>query len=643
MLSFYKLVNWYFRKDSLPYWCIFLIDCLICLVGGVFVCALFFRIQRTANNIFPIVNTLLLYQVFNIIGFRVYHTYAGVIRFSSFVDLKRVAYAMGMGFVFVTIIHYPIIFWTDIHEYIVPLHLRHIVSIYLVTTILLWTFRILIKGIYDTVFDTEKAKRALIYGVREGGVGLAKNITAQKPQQYRLFGFIAHEDGFANHYLMGKKVYAVDDDLINVIRENRINAVLVSPLRNEVFRNNTQLQDMLIEAGVNIYMTEGVQEWDADASHKVVNTLKEISIEDLLPRDQIQIDMQSVGNLLEGKKILITGSAGSIGSEMVKQVCLFHPAELMLVDQAETPQHDIRLMMANDYPRVKTSTVIASIANRDRMEGIFSAFRPDYVFHAAAYKHVPMMENNPSESIQNNVWGTKVVADLSLKYGVKKFVMVSTDKAVNPTNVMGCSKRICEIYVQSLDKAEKEGRIRGNTQFVTTRFGNVLGSNGSVIPLFERQIKAGGPVTVTDPNIIRFFMLIPEACKLVLEAGTKGHGGEIFVFDMGKPVKIADLAKRMIRLSGAKNIEIKYTGLRAGEKLYEEVLNDEEGTLPSFNPKIRIAKVREYDYEQVNTDVMELVSISHTYDEMNIVRKMKQMVPEFKSKNSVYAELDQAE
>ena len=643
MLSFYKLVNWYFRKDSLPYWCIFLIDCLICLVGGVFVCALFFRIQRTANNIFPIVNTLLLYQVFNIIGFRVYHTYAGVIRFSSFVDLKRVAYAMGMGFVFVTIIHYPIIFWADIHEYIVPLHLRHIVSIYLVTTILLWTFRILIKGIYDTVFDTEKAKRALIYGVREGGVGLAKNITAQKPQQYRLFGFIAHEDGFANHYLMGKKVYAVDDDLINVIRENRINAVLVSPLRNEVFRNNTQLQDMLIEAGVNIYMTEGVQEWDADASHKVVNTLKEISIEDLLPRDQIQIDMQSVGNLLEGKKILITGSAGSIGSEMVKQVCLFHPAELMLVDQAETPQHDIRLMMANDYPRVKTSTIIASIANRDRMEGIFSAFRPDYVFHAAAYKHVPMMENNPSESIQNNVWGTKVVADLSLKYGVKKFVMVSTDKAVNPTNVMGCSKRICEIYVQSLDKAEKEGRIRGNTQFVTTRFGNVLGSNGSVIPLFERQIKAGGPVTVTDPNIIRFFMLIPEACKLVLEAGTKGHGGEIFVFDMGKPVKIADLAKRMIRLSGAKNIEIKYTGLRAGEKLYEEVLNDEEGTLPSFNPKIRIAKVREYDYEQVNTDVMELVSISHTYDEMNIVRKMKQMVPEFKSKNSVYAELDQAE
>ena len=359
-----------------------------------------------------------------------------------------------------------------------------------------------------------------------------------------------------------------------------------------------------------------------------------------MPRDQIQIDMESVGHLLAGKKILITGSAGSIGSEMVRQICLFSPAELMLVDQAETPQHDIRLMMAHEHPHIKTSTVIASIANKDRMERIFADFRPDYVFHAAAYKHVPMMENNPSESIQNNVWGTKVVADLSWAYDVKKFVMVSTDKAVNPTNVMGCSKRICEIYVQSLDKAEKEGKVPGSTQFVTTRFGNVLGSNGSVIPLFERQIKAGGPVTVTHPDIIRFFTLIPEACKLVLEAGTKGHGGEIFVFDMGKPVRIADLAKRMILLSGAKNVQIEYTGLRAGEKLYEEVLNDEEGTLPSFNPKVRIAKVREYDYEQVNRDIEELVSISHTYNEMAIVKKMKEMVPEFKSKNSVYAELD---
>ncbi len=642
MLTFHRIINWYFRKESLPYWCIFLIDCVICLLSGIFVCVLFFRFSRTVDNIVPIFITLLFYQIFNVVGFRLFHTYAGVIRYSSFVDLKRIAYAMGLGFAIVTVLHYPIIFWPAVQQWILPLHLRHIVSIYLVATIMLWTFRIVIKGIYDTVFDTGKAKRALIYGVREGGVGLAKNINTQKPLQFRLFGFIAHEDGFNNRYLMGKKVYAVNDDLLGVIKENRINAVLVSPLRNEVFRDNTRLQDMLIEAGVNIYMTEGMQEWDNAASHKVVGTLKEISIEDLLPRDQISVDMLSVGKLLKGKKILVTGSAGSIGSEIVKQICLFEPAELMLIDQAETPQHDIRLMMEQDFPDIATSTVIASIANVDRMERIFAGFMPDYVFHAAAYKHVPMMENNPSESIQNNVWGTKIVADLSVKYGVKKFVMVSTDKAVNPTNVMGCSKRICEIYVQSLDRAEKDGKVNGNTQFVTTRFGNVLGSNGSVIPLFEKQIKAGGPVTVTDPNIIRFFMLIPEACKLVLEAGTKGNGGEIFVFDMGKPVRIADLAKRMIMLSGAKNVKIEYTGLRAGEKLYEEVLNEEEGTLPSFNPKIRIAMVREYDYEQVERDIEELISISHSYNEMEIVRKMKEMVPEFKSKNSIYSALDRA-
>ena len=313
---------------------------------------------------------------------------------------------------------------------------------------------------------------------------------------------------------------------------------------------------------------------------------------------------------------------------------------MVLIDSAETPQHDIRLMMAKNFPEIKAETIVTSVSGIIRMEDIFSRYRPDYVFHAAAYKHVPMMENNPSESIENNVYGTKILADMAVKYGVKKFVMISTDKAVNPTNVMGCSKRICEIYVQSLDHAIKTGKINGVTQFVTTRFGNVLGSNGSVIPLFKRQIKAGGPVTVTDPNIIRFFMLIPEACKLVLEAGTKGNGGEIFVFDMGNPVKIADLAKRMIKLSGATGVEIKYTGLRAGEKLYEEVLNKEETTMPSFHDKIRIAKVRQYDYDTVERDIEDLVEISKHYDDMATVKKMKEIVPEFKSNNSVYEVLD---
>ena len=440
---------------------------------------------------------------------------------------------------------------------------------------------------------------------------------------------------------MGKKVYPVNDNLAQIIERERIKTVLVSPLRNDEFRNDETLQDILINAGVHIYMTDGAKEWDGHAEDISKSTLKEINIEDLLPRDEIQIDMQSVGRLLNGYRVLITGSAGSIGSEMVKQICQFRPAKLMLIDQAETPQHDIRLMMAHDYGNIETETIVTSITNKVRMEKIFSEFKPDYVFHAAAYKHVPMMENNPSESIRNNIWGTKLIADLSVKYEVKKFVMVSTDKAVNPTNVMGCSKRICEIYVQSLNRAEKEGIVHGNTQFVTTRFGNVLGSNGSVIPLFEKQIKMGGPVTVTDPNIIRFFMLIPEACKLVLEAGTKGHGGEIFVFDMGKPVRIADLARRMIKLSGAQNVEISYTGLRAGEKLYEEVLNDKEGTLPSFNDKIRIAKVREYDYKDVEKQIEELLSIADTYNDMAIVKKMKEIVPEFISKNSIYASLDE--
>ena len=318
---------------------------------------------------------------------------------------------------------------------------------------------------------------------------------------------------------------------------------------------------------------------------------------------------------------------------------------MMLIDQAETPEHDIRLMMQRQYPDIEAETVVTSICNPIRMDHLFQQFRPDYVFHAAAYKHVPMMEDNPGEAVHNNIYGTRIIADLSVKYGVHKFVMISTDKAVNPTNVMGCSKRICEIYVQSLDRHLKiqkwqEKSDKEITQFVTTRFGNVLGSNGSVIPLFREQIKRGGPVTVTDPNIIRFFMLIPEACKLVLEAGTKGNGGEIFVFDMGKPVRIADLAKRMIRLSGAKNVEIKYTGLRPGEKLYEEVLNELEGTKPTFHQKIRIASVREYDYDEVCRDIDELIHLGHEYDDMAIVAKMKKIVPEFKSNNSKYEVLD---
>lgn len=632
-----KLWNWYLSANALPYWVILAIDIFICYFSGLFVFWLYSHGALAWSYIALFSKTILIYMIFNLIGFRIFHTYSGIIRYSSFVDLQRVGLAMLSSLIVAEAMHYVIYYW-DLD--FIRLQGRQIAAMYLVATIGMMLFRIVVKSLYDVLFNTGGGMRTLIYGVKDGGIGLAKSIRSSKPNKFTLKGFIAHDSTFKGRILMGEKVYIVDDDLAEIIRELKIKAVLVSPLQNERFRDDQKLQDVLLSQGVQIFMSEGEKEWSQDDDYSNVQ-LKEISIEDLLPRDQIRVDMDSIGALLRGKKIMITGSAGSIGSEMVRQIAIYNPAELILIDQAETPQHNIRLMMHFEWPNITAHTIVASIANADRMDKIFQTYKPDYVFHAAAYKHVPMMENNPSESIQNNVWGTKVIADLSVKYGVKKFVMISTDKAVNPTNVMGCSKRICEIYCQSLNKMiNEQANGKPVTQFVTTRFGNVLGSNGSVIPLFEKQIKAGGPVTVTDPKIIRFFMLIPEACKLVLEAGTHGSGGEIFVFDMGKPVKIADLAKRMIKLSGAKNVEIKYTGLRAGEKLYEEVLSTTENTLPSFHEKIRIAKVREYDFKEVEAQINSLISLSHTYDDMAIVEKMKEIVPEYVSYNSKYSILD---
>lgn len=631
-----KIINWYFSKKTLPFWGIILLDSLIVLFSYYLVFWFFFRGSGLENHFFPATCTFLLFLFCHLIAFRFFHTYSGIIRYSSFVDLGRVGFAMGSSGLAVILIHY---ITNEMPGTFVFLNVRHIVLAIIMATLIMWALRVVVKFFYDNYFRAdENALRVFIYGVQDGGVGLAKNIRNEKPARFVLKGFISHDPRLNYTRLMGEKVYQVNDHLPEVLKEKGIDAVLVAPKRNDVFRNDEQLQDYIIGAGVSIYMAHEADKWEK--GEDVAPQLREVSIEDLLPREQIQVDMESVGSMLKGRKILITGSAGSIGSEMVRQIAIYKPAELMLIDQAETPQHDIRLMMAHDFPDIKAATVVASIANEPKMRKIFSEFKPDYVFHAAAYKHVPMMEDNPSESIHNNVYGTKVIADLSVEFGVKKFVMISTDKAVNPTNVMGCSKRICEIYVQSLNKAEMEGRVKGSTQFVTTRFGNVLGSNGSVIPLFEKQIREGGPVTVTDPNIIRYFMLIPEACKLVLEAGTKGKGGEIFVFDMGKPVKIADLAKRMILLSGATNVEIKFTGLREGEKLYEEVLNDAEVTKPSFHEKIRIAEVREYDYFEVCKQIEDLITISGKFNNMDTVRSMKSIVPEYKSNNSIYSVLD---
>ena len=632
-----KLLNWYLSINALPYWVILVVDSFICYLSGIFVFWMYYHGAIAWENMVLLTKTIFMYMVFNLIGFRLFRTYSGIIRYSSFVDLQRVALAMVLSLSIAEVMHYVIYHW---NLEFVRLEGRQIAAMYLVATIGMMLFRILVKSLYEVVFNTDKGLRTLIYGVKDGGVGLAKTIRSEQKSNFQLKGFIAHDPTLGGRILMGEKVYMADEDLAKYIKVLKIQAVLVSPLQNDKFRNDLKLQDTLLNLGVRIFMSSGEKEWNQNDDYTKVQ-LKEISIEDLLPRDQIHVDMDSIGNLLRGKKIMITGSAGSIGSEMVRQIAVYNPTELILIDQAETPQHNIRLMMHFEWPNIKAHTIVANISNEERMDKIFHTYRPDYVFHAAAYKHVPMMENNPSESIQNNILGTKVIADLSVKYGVKKFVMISTDKAVNPTNVMGCSKRICEIYCQSLNKMINEhAGDKPVTQFVTTRFGNVLGSNGSVIPLFEKQIKNGGLVTVTDPNIIRFFMLIPEACKLVLEAGTHGSGGEIFVFDMGKPVKIADLAKRMIKLSGAKDIEIKYTGLRAGEKLYEEVLSTTENTLPSFHEKIRIAKVREYDYSEVSKQIDSLIALSHTYDDMAIVEKMKEIVPEYVSNNSKYSVLD---
>lgn len=636
MQFFHKLINWYFNKKSLPYWCVFLFDCAIVFFSFLLVYQQTYGGAKTLSVLWQLCSMCAIYGIFYAVGFKMFHTYDGILRYSSFVDLQRVGFASLIGCVLSYLGHFFLLQFNYFQN--VYVGGREIALASIICVLLLWAVRVLVKTVYDVSIDTFNARPAIIFGVDECGMGLAKLVRNDKSLRMRLFGFMSNGNEVRHKVLMGLHVYSYDD-VERLIHQKKMECLLVSQSSVGVFRNDKTLQDLLIANGVHIFMPRTNEEWNPAAPDA---TLKEVSIEDLLPRDEISIDLKSVADTLHGKCILVTGSAGSIGSEIVKQLCQFNPRELVLIDSAETPQHDIRLMMAKRYPHIKAETIVTSITGQLRMENIFCRFRPDYVFHAAAYKHVPMMENNPTESVENNIYGTKVLADMAVKYGVKKFVMISTDKAVNPTNVMGCSKRICEMYVQSLNNAVRSRKVEGCTQFVTTRFGNVLGSNGSVILLFKQQIKAGGPVTVTDPNIIRYFMLIPEACELVLEAGVKGNGGEIFVFDMGKPVKIADLAQRMINLSGAKNVEIKYTGLRAGEKLYEEVLNDKESTKPSFHEKIRIANVREYDYSEVERDIEELIEVSKQYDDMLTVKKMKEIVPEFKSNNSVYEALDAA-
>ena len=626
----HKIFHRYLSAKVLPIWTILLIDVLIIVVSSLLAYALRYDFRSIFLESSTIDKTIVWTVIVNLVFFRVFRTYSNVLRFSSFIDIMRIFVSLTVSYALLMISSVLLASYLDIR--LAPVSVLFMA--YIISFAIMSCSRIVVKMFYELLnFDGSHSANVFIYGAKEAGVNIAKALRVNLRNHYRLRGFIADEPELINKVMMGVKVFPNDESLIDVLNDRDVHTIIISPAKMEELKKS-DMADRLLAHNIKLMTAPPLSEWSGQTLNRT--QLKEIQIEDLLQRDPIEIDIHKVASHLEGKRVMITGAAGSIGSEIMRQVASFNPYKLILVDQAETPLHDIRLELQDRWRDIDAETIIADISNATRMEDIFKEYQPQYIFHAAAYKHVPMMEDNVSESIQINVFGTRTLADLAVKYGAEKFVMISTDKAVNPTNVMGCSKRICEIYVQSLAKKlqEKGGHV---TQFITTRFGNVLGSNGSVIPRFRDQIQRGGPVTVTHPEIIRYFMTIPEACRLVLEAGSMGNGGEIYIFDMGKPVKIVDLAKRMISLSGRTDVKIEFTGLRHGEKLYEELLNVKELTKPTYHEKIMIATVREYDYDEVKQRIQKLIEVSYTYDQMQIVAAMKDIVPEFISKNSCFA------
>ena len=622
-----------FSLKVLPVWAILSIDVLVVFVSSLLAYALRYDFRSIFLDSSSIDKTILWVVIVNLVFFRVFRTYSNVLRFSSFVDIMRVFVSLTVAYAL--LMSASVLTGNGFGSYLAPPSV--LFMSYVISFAMMACFRIIVKTAFEALnFDSSHSANVFIYGAREAGVNIAKALRVNLRNHYRLRGFIADEPELVNKVMMGVRVFPNDDALIDILSDRDVQTIIISPAKMEELKKS-DMADRLLAHNIKLMTAPPLSEWNGQVLNHT--QLKEIQIEDLLQRNPIEIDIHKVASHLEGKRVMITGAAGSIGSEIMRQVASFNPYKLILIDQAETPLHDIRLELQDRWRDIDAETIIADISNATRMESIFREFKPQYIFHAAAYKHVPMMEDNVSESIQVNVSGTRTVADLAVKYGADKFVMISTDKAVNPTNVMGCSKRICEIYVQSLARKLRQEGVR-STQFITTRFGNVLGSNGSVIPRFRDQIQRGGPVTVTHPEIIRYFMTIPEACRLVLEAGSMGNGGEIYIFDMGNPVKIVDLAKRMISLSGRTDVKIEFTGLRHGEKLYEELLNVKELTKPTYHDKIMIATVREYDYDEVKERIQKLIDVSYTYDQMKIVAAMKDIVPEFVSKNSCFEALD---
>ena len=578
-------------------------------------------------------------MVVQVIAFWVFHTYSGILRYSTFIDTIKVLLSnvsTGLLLFLINLIFQHSFNWHPI--------LNTVVAVYIPTSfVLLFSLRVGVKTLSETLERNQASPRVMIYGTQAAGIAIAKMLRSAGNIPYHPLGFIAGPKERHGYDLAGLRVRPLNDRLFEWMNTHGINHVIISPLKMREIDPTKDLQ-VFIDHNIRILTTPYFTQWDnlEEIDTQRIGRVEAIRIEDLLERPQIDINTENVRQIIQGQVVLVSGAAGSIGSELVRQIQQYSPQVTILLEMAESPLHDLVLDLNKQFPNARFIPVIADVRNRARIEQVFSEMRPDVVYHAAAYKHVPLMESFPNEAIQANVAGTKNMADMAVKYGVKRFVMISTDKAVNPTNIMGASKRIAEIYVQSLFRKLHVDNP-DCTKFITTRFGNVLGSNGSVIPYFRKQIAAGGPVTVTHPDIIRYFMTIPEACCLVMEASTLGDGGEIFVFDMGKPVKILDLARNMIRLAGytpEKDIMIEFTGLRPGEKLYEELLNQKETTLPTANEKIMVARVREFDFDQINSKVDELIKTSRLTKPFTTVILMKQLVPEYISNNSIYEQLD---